>query len=68
MEIEPKFSADLKKALDKKGIELPWLDPEIAETFWQAVDGLSVDQAVKVAAAVRAGVEHGVAVGRKANG
>jgi hypothetical protein len=59
MNIDPKFAADLKKALDVKGVELPWVDLEIVESFWRAVEGLEVDRAVLVARAVRAGIEHG---------
>ncbi|MEU5431114.1 hypothetical protein AB0H73_36675 [Streptomyces olivoreticuli] len=59
MDIDPKFAADLKNALDLQGVELPWADLELAKTFWRAVEGLGVDQAVKVARAVHAGVENG---------
>ncbi|MGQ4513722.1 hypothetical protein [Streptomyces sp. DW26H14] len=65
MDIEPKHAADLKIALDTAGVELPWGDQEIVETFWRAVDGLDVERAVLVARAVRAGVEHGVIVGQR---
>ena len=42
-------------------VQLPWAsDPEGNETFWAAVDGLTIDQAVRVAEAVRAGIEWGV--------
>ncbi|QES45286.1 hypothetical protein DEJ49_33655 [Streptomyces venezuelae] len=65
MDIDPAFAAELKAALNRRGIELPWADLEVVETFWRAADGLTVDQAVNVAAAVRAGIEHGRITGRQ---
>ena len=63
MDIDPVFAAKLRTALMEKGLldQLPWAsDPEGNETFWAAVDGLTIDQAVRVAEAVRAGIEWGV--------
>lgn len=68
MDIDPKFAAELKTALTDKGLldQLPWvLDPESNATFWAAVDGLTVDQAVRVAEAVRSGVEWGTIKARQ---
>lgn len=62
MNLTPEFAAELKAALKARGLldQLPWiLDPEANTTFWAAVDGLSVEQAVRVAEAVRAGIEWG---------
>ncbi|MBB1252900.1 hypothetical protein H3146_05900 [Streptomyces sp. OF3] len=65
MDIDAAYAAQLKTALTEGGVELPWGDLEITETFWRAVDGLSVEQAVDVARAVRAGIEHGVISARQ---